>query len=1077
MRNLKELLLQEVYYQKVVNDRGIIIVHAPSVEPEKNSNRPVRWEPLLRLLSPYDTRVYVLQNNALSQESFAQLLARSRGLLRELFTVHLKDQDLHRPVVFICDGTGGLLVKEAIAFAGEEPNEWQSKLNNILHITFLGTPHFGDLHDAHAPYPIEKRPTPYDTLSMEEISQLHLSASQFVETFRRIDSTATILSGYEQPSPKKSMFKRVTFRGRPKSTVITMDQACIGIPEENIELMDTESHQIFNSSCDSSFRNIITKHIRDSVEAYRRSVERISISSPTDGSTTNSSERECARALLGTPSSSSGLPSQELRNLNEPSNSSSPHRQPKRPTFPFVYPKNSILQGPPYFQPRLEISSALERSLLPSQEISSSNSNLLTYIITGLGGVGKTEVVRHFAAEHQKKFDAIFFVIADQRERLSQQYAEIASSLSLVDPESRQNPDPEDDREKLKSWLENPVKVPGSISEIPSRLDGKFEEKAKWLLILDNADNPQVLDDFWPRSGFGSVLVTSRDPSIGVQIYPSSDRTILGSLPVEDAISLLKRLTWNEDGAQDVDNAAKAIAERLEGLPLAIDQIGSVIIRRRLSLPEFVQDYVRASGFHKLYNERRITNGYEHSLGSVWAFDSLEEEDKPAFSLLSVLSMLDPACIQEEVMLKTLGSNAINHYPRFKTDYNDALAGLLERSMVHKDRESGSLHLHRLVQEVTRARLARDNQELTDAFAISWKAISACFPRKGFLAKNKLNAFGTIERWQKCSTMFTHVVHVGRVAWELLQTQNNLKFSPEFVELLYEAAWWQCERREVGESQPLVDLAMTICELRSPNGESVHENPAAFEWHLVSLWACRIFAAQTIGDGKTAFHFSQMRCKNAEDEYKRTGILRPFLPATYNDLAQSYAMNRLYDKALSYLEKSVELMKQLPNFKKDWLCSPYYRIAITNHCLGKFEEAAETIEEAITDRETEFGQNDRLSSRTGLLYYILGNIRNSQGRLDELAEHYMRCNYDDEARTYLQNILHTCGERTDRRREVAQAAFVLSELLQRQGEIDKSHKMREKVAGIYGELRPGNKKTAKFLTSSDVLGLTTFDCF
>jgi hypothetical protein len=54
-----------------------------------------------------------------------------------------------------------------------------------------------------------------------------------------------------------------------------MDQACIGIPEENIELMDTESHQIFNSSCDSSFRKVITKQIRDSVEAYRRSIERI----------------------------------------------------------------------------------------------------------------------------------------------------------------------------------------------------------------------------------------------------------------------------------------------------------------------------------------------------------------------------------------------------------------------------------------------------------------------------------------------------------------------------------------------------------------------------------------------------------------------------------------------------------------------------------------------------------------------------------------------------------------------------------------------------------------------------------
>lgn len=267
-----------------------------------------------------------------------------------------------------------------------------------------------------------------------------------------------------------------------------------------------------------------------------------------------------------------------------------------------------------------------------------------------------------------------------------------------------------------------------------------------------------------------------------------------------------------------------------------------------------------------------------------------------------------------------------------------------------------------------------------------------------------------------------------------------------------------------------------------------------------------------------------MRCKNAEDEYKKTGILRPFLTASYNDLGQSYAMNRLYNKALSYLNRSADLMKQLPNFQKDWLCSPYYRIAITYHGLGKFTEAAEVIAEAILDRESEFGQNDRLSSRTGLLYYILGNIRNSQGRRDEayslhhrahlqcrqtagesslaalkcsqkLAEHYMRCGYDSEARlfvrhpdggtgtlmpfcsSYLQNILHICGERTDRRREVAQAAFALSELLQRQGDTEKSQLMREKAAKIYTELRPENKKTAHSLTSSDILGLITFDCF
>ena len=211
----------------------------------------------------------------------------------------------------------------------------------------------------------------------------------------------------------------------------------------------------------------------------------------------------------------------------------------------------------------------------------------------------------------------------------------------------------------------------------------------------------------------------------------------------------------------------------------------------------------------------------------------------------------------------------------------------------------------------------------------------------------------------------------------------------------------QCERREVAEAEPLTNLAISICELHSPNGKSVHENPAAFEWHLVSLWACKIFAAQTIGDGKTAFHFSDIRSKKAEEEYMETGKLRALLPDAYNDLGQSYAMNRLYDKAIPCFTRSMELMKQLPTFQKDWLCSQYYRMAITYHSMGDSDRAAQLVKEAITDREAVFGQNDRVSSRTGLLYYILGNIRNSQSLVDEA--------YSLHHRAYLQ-CRQTAGE-------------------------------------------------------------------
>ncbi|KAI9694138.1 MAG: hypothetical protein M1822_003409 [Bathelium mastoideum] len=854
----------------------------------------------------------MLEYARFQQGMLAQLLDQSKRLLHELFNVHLRDQ--------------------AIASEGDQLLTKQNRLNNISQVTFMGTPHFEESLNAWSPYPKEKLPSPYDAMSAEEISCLSLSAAHFVSTFRRIEPEANILSGYQQSEPKKSMLKRIGLwsRSRSKTFAVTREQAFINIAEEIISPIDIDTQQIFSAACESSFRELIAECIMASVDSYRRQaqsgrVPTVTIEGP------ESSERGSASLQLRTPSTSSGSATQEMSGSAGTSYKRSSRKQPARPLFPLVFPKSSVLCGPAHYQPRPEIASELERSLLPSQVSRSSASNLLAYLVTGLGGIGKTELVRHFAARNQEEFDAIFFVIADQRERLFHQYAQIALCLGLID--DRYNPDPENGREKLKLWLENPVKTANDSSTIPSRRDETGDGKVKWLLILDNADNAQVLMDFWPRSGFGSVIVTSRDPSIQTSVQPYPIKTALTPLAPKDAAELLKKITQNFDSTQSINDAAIAIVERLEGLPLAIDQVGSIINRRHLSLPEFVQDYAQPSQFQKLYHERCIASG-----------------------------------------------------------------------------------------------------------------------------------------------------------------------------LLYEAAWWQCERRECSESKPLAELATEICELRSPDGKSIHNDPAAFDWHLVSIWACHIYNAQIIGDGKTAFHFSQIRCKNAEEEFSQTGILRAFLPATYNDLGQSYAMNRLYVQALPYFDKSAELMAQLPKFKKDWLVSSYYRKAITYHCLEKFEEAAEIITKAIEYRELAIGYDDRSSSRTGLLYYIFGNIRKSQGFYDEayslhhraylqcrltsgpsslaalkcsqkLAEHYARYDLDEDARPYLQKILQICGERSDRRQEVVEAAFTLSELFFRKGNIDEAHFMREKAAAAYAGLRPEDGKTSYSLEASDVARLVSFDYF
>jgi tetratricopeptide (TPR) repeat protein len=93
-------------------------------------------------------------------------------------------------------------------------------------------------------------------------------------------------------------------------------------------------------------------------------------------------------------------------------------------------------------------------------------------------------------------------------------------------------------------------------------------------------------------------------------------------------------------------------------------------------------------------------------------------------------------------------------------------------------------------------------------------------------------------------------------------------------------------------------------------------------------------------------------------------------------------MNRIHDQAVHYLEKSIQLRKQMPGFRKDWLYSPYYHLGITYYTAGRCEDAARYLREAIADREDRLGPNDRESHRTGALYYALGNVCGAQGLAD-----------------------------------------------------------------------------------------------
>ena len=89
------------------------------------------------------------------------------------------------------------------------------------------------------------------------------------------------------------------------------------------------------------------------------------------------------------------------------------------------------------------------------------------------------------------------------------------------------------------------------------------------LLIFDNADGVEdlnLLNEFWPASDRGSVLITTGNKEVLGQFTGEIHR--LGKIEEQEAGDLLVKLSHKESNKKDRANALKT-SERVDSLPLA----------------------------------------------------------------------------------------------------------------------------------------------------------------------------------------------------------------------------------------------------------------------------------------------------------------------------------------------------------------------------------------------------------------------------------------------------------------------------------------------------------------------------
>lgn len=176
--------------------------------------------------------------------------------------------------------------------------------------------------------------------------------------------------------------------------------------------------------------------------------------------------------------------------------------------------------------------------------------------------------------------------------------------------------------------------------------------------------------------------------------------------------------------------------------------------------------------------------------------------------------------------------------------------------------------------------------------------------------------------------------------------------------------------------------------------------------HRLRIYRARIGISYVTRDKEAFFHYAEINLKAEEEIFARTNQVSTNLAAAYHHMGIAYNLNSLAGEAIPYLEDSTKTRRLLPGFKEDWLFTPLYQLGLSYFMLGNLEKSAQLLQKAIQDRVDAFGENDRGAGRfvplllyhfddtnnlrIGALYYVLGDVKNSQGKYAEALELHIK---------------------------------------------------------------------------------------
>jgi tetratricopeptide (TPR) repeat protein len=587
----------------------------------------------------------------------------------------------------------------------------------------------------------------------------------------------------------------------------------------------------------------------------------------------------------------------------------------KQPRFPGSFPPiwNVPYARNPYFTGREELLTQLAETLRTEKIMSVAQPQA----ISGLGGIGKTQLALEYAYRYRQNYEAVFWVMADGREALMAGYTDIARLVGLAQHT-------EHDQSltilAVKQWLQRHV---------------------NWLLILDNADELAMVREFLPSAPSGHIILTTRAFSMGSLAERLEVKTLIAQ---EGVLFLLLRAglirpdsTLQEVPVHDITQA-HAIVEMLGGLPLALDQAGAYIQETGCSLQDYVQLYMSHRA-ELLASRGSLVESHPEPVATTWAlaFEKITISNPAAVELLQLCAFLAPDDIPEELIIDGSPdlSPTLTSLVKQPIAWNMAIATLLMYSLIRRNSSRKTLSTHRLVQAILL-------ETMDEVIACQWAERAVRIVNRAFPS-------GEFETWPQCDRMLPHALRCAD--W----IDHYHLFFPEVIHLLNRTGYYLSERAHYREAEVLWRRALAMSEQLLG---SEHLDTATSLNNLAQLY------------------YLQGKYAEAEPLYLKSLAIRehqldpeyPEIAISLNNLAELYRNQGKYTEAESLLVRALAIHETHLGAEHTTNALSLNNLAGLYKSLGKYEQAKPLYIRALSIREQQLGTNhpDTASSLNNL---------------------------------------------------------------------------------------------------------------